>query len=71
MQKKTKKAFIVYEFDQFQNDYKYIKEYYNTSEIVKDYKLNNVKSVYHYIAKTIDNTKQLLNNKYVIIQERL
>lgn len=71
MQKKTKKAFIVYEFDQFQNDYKYIKEYYNIKEIQSDYKLNNIRSVYHYIAKTIDNTKQLLNNKYVIIEERL
>lgn len=68
---KNKKAYIVYEFDQFQNDYKYIKEYYNIKEIQKDYKLNNVKSVYHYIAKNCEDIKQLLNNKYIIIQERL
>ena len=68
---KTKKAFIVYEFDKFENDYRYIKEYHSIREIQSDYKLNNVKSVYHYITKTIDNTKQLLNNKYVIIEERL
>ena len=69
--KQNKKAFIVYEFDKFNNDFKYIKEYYNTSDIIKDYNLKNPVSIYHYITKNIDAVKQMLQDKYIIIEERL
>ena len=70
MQKKqNKKAFIVYEFDKFENDYKYIKEYFNKEEIIKDYGLQNKISIYHYIAKSCDAIKQLMQDKYIIIEE--
>lgn len=69
--RKSNKVYIIYKYNQFNNDYEYIKEYYNTKEIVKDYKLQNERSIYHYITKSIDATKQMLNDKYIIIQETI
>ena len=38
---KTKKAYILYKKNQFNDDFTYIKEYYNIKEIQNDYKLKN------------------------------
>ena len=61
-------AFIVYRYNEFKNDYEYIKEYYNTKEIEKDYKINNIRQ---YTTKTIENIKHLINNKYIVIKEEV
>lgn len=61
-------AFIVYKYNEFKNDYEYIKEYYNTKEIEKDYKINNIRQ---YTTKTIENVKHLINNKYIVIKEEV
>lgn len=66
--KKKNYAFIVYEFDEFNNDFKYVKEYYKTKEIEKDYKIENVRQ---YTTKTIDKIKHLINNRYIVIKEEL
>ena len=66
----TKKqyAFIVYEFDEFRNDFQYVKEYYSTKEIQHDFKIENVRQ---YTTGTIEKVKHLINNRYVIIKEEL
>ena len=61
-------AFIVYEFDAFNNDFKYIKEYYTTKEIKEDFKIENVRQ---YTTNTIENIKHLINNKYIVIKEEI
>ena len=73
MKKNNKKAYILYKYNQFKNDYEYIKEYYTTKEIKEDFKntLKNDKSIYHYITNSIENIKKLLNDNYIIIKEEL
>ena len=69
---KTKKALILYRYDNFKNDFEYIKEYYDTKTILKEYKLKNKKSIYNYIYTDIEkafNINNKLFNKYVIIKE--
>ena len=68
---KTKKAYIVYKKNQYNNDFDYIKEYYDIKEIQEDYKLKNKNSIYHYIKNTIEDNKNLLLNQYLIIKEEL
>ena len=63
---KKKYAFIVYRYEEFKNDYEYIKEYYKTADIEKDYKIMNCRQ---YIVKNIEEVKHLINNKYVIVKE--
>lgn len=67
----NKKAYIVYNYDEFNKDYNFIKEYYNINELMQDFKLNNKKSVYHYIYNNIEDVKldNLLNHQYIIIKE--
>lgn len=65
---KKQYAFIVYDYDIFKNDYEYIKEYYSTKEIQKDFKIENIRQ---YTAKSIDDIKHLINNRYAIIKEEL
>lgn len=69
----NKKAYIVYNYDEFKNDYNFIKEYYTIKELMQDFKLNNKKSVYNYIYNNIEDVKtnNLLNHSYVIIKEIL
>ena len=75
MQKKNKKnAFILYKYNNFNNDYEYIQEYYNINDLIKDnnIQLNNKRSIYHYIKKEIgDNIGHLLKDKYIIINEKI
>jgi len=69
---KTKKALILYRYDNFKNDFEYIKEYYDTKTILKEYKLKNKKSIYNYIYTDIEqafNINNKLFNKYIIIKE--
>ena len=68
---KTKKAYILYQYNKFNNDFSYIKEYYNIKEIQADYKLKNKKSIYNYIKESIEDNKNLLFNQYLIIKEEL
>ena len=65
---KKEYAFIVYEFDEFTNDFKYVKEYYNTKEIQQEYNIENVRQ---YTTRTIEKIKHLINNKYIVIKEEL
>ena len=76
MQKKNKKqnAFILYNYNRFNNDFEYIQEYYNINDLIKDnnIQLNNKRSIYHYIKKEIgDNIGHLLKDKYIIINEKI
>ena len=66
----TKKqyAFIVYEYNQFKNDFEYVKEYYSTKEIQQDFNIENVRQ---YTTNTIENIKHLINNKYIVIKEEI
>ena len=69
---KNKKVFILYQYEQFTNDYKQIMEYYTIKDLLKNnkqIKLKNKNSIYHSITDSIDNIKQLLNDKYIIIKE--
>lgn len=73
MKKNNKKAYILYKYNEFNNDLEYIKEYYSTKTIQEEFKttLKNKNSIYHYITDSIDNIKKLLNDKYIIIKEEL
>lgn len=65
---KKRYAFIVYKYDEFKNDFEYVKEYYKTKDIEKDYKINNVRQ---YTTNTIENIKHLIQNKYIVIKEEI
>lgn len=70
---KTKKAYIVYEYNEFDNDFKYLKEYNTLDELLEDNKkeiqLTNKLSLYNYMTSNIENIKEMLHNKYIIIKE--
>ena len=65
---KKQYAFIVYRYDEFRNDFEYVKEYYNTKDIQKEYNIENVRQ---YTTKTIEKIKHLINNKYIVIKEEI
>lgn len=65
-----KDTYILYRYNKLNNDIKYIKEYYDVKDILKDFKTNNV---YQFIYKNIDklnNDFKLLNDKYIIIKDK-
>ena len=70
---RTKKnIYIIYNYNKMRDDLEYIKEYYTLQAIKKDFKIKNIRSLYHYIIKDIEDPasyKNLLNNKYIIIKE--
>ena len=70
---KKKKAYILYEYNNFKNDYDYIMEYYSIKELKEknNIQLKNDKSIYHYISKEITDNMQLLKDKFIIIEESL
>lgn len=76
---KTKKtAFILYEYDQFNNDYSQVMEYYsinelceNNADILKIERGTRNKHLYQYISKDIEHVKRLINDRYLIIKEDL
>ena len=71
--KETKKTYILYQYDQFNDDFIQIMEYYSLKELQQknNIKLKNNRSIYHFIYKNIEEVKHLLKDKYIIIEERL
>lgn len=73
--KNKKNVYIIYKFDEFENDFQYIAEYYNTKELQEKNKdiftLGNAKSIYYFIQDEIKEQNRLLNDKYLIIKESL
>lgn len=69
----NKKVFILYNYDRFNNDYKFIKEYQTLDELKKDNNiiLKNKNSIYHFIYKAISDNMHLLKDKYIIIQDTI
>ena len=70
--KEKKHAFILYNYNAFNNDLEYIKEYYTAKEIQAEYKLKNKKSIYNYIFNNMEDALKVNNklfNKYIIIKE--
>lgn len=65
---KKQYAFIVYKYNEFKNDFEYIKEYYNTKEIKEDFNITNIRQ---YTTNTIEKIKHLINNKYIVIKEEI
>ena len=70
MRKTKKHAFILYEYNDFKNDYNYIMEYQTIKQLKHDnnFKIHD-KTIYKYITDNIDNIKSKINNKYIIIKE--
>lgn len=70
---KSKKAFILYQYNDFLKDYNYINEYYDIKDLIKKEKiqLKNKNSIYHFIHNNINDIKHLLNDKYIIIKEEV
>lgn len=68
---KNKKAYIIYNYNEFKNDYEYINEYYNIKDLIKNenIQLKNTKAVYQFINNSIEDIRHLLNDKYIIIRE--
>lgn len=72
--KKKKNVFILYQYNEFTNDFNNVMEYYTLKELLQDNKqlnLKNTRSIYHGITNSIDNIKTLINDKYLIIKEEL
>ena len=73
--KKTNKipVYILYEYEEFQNDYRSIKEYLSIKDLQadasKEYGLTHPVSIYHYITASLENIPHLLKDKYIIIKE--
>ena len=72
---KNKKSFIIYKFDEFENDFQYVAEYYSIKDLQEKEKntisLGNQKSIYYFIQDEIKEQNRLLNDKYLIIKESL
>lgn len=69
---KKQKTYILYNYNRFNNDIEYLKEYQTINDLTNDFKqLKNKKSIYQYIKRSIDNLKdiKLLNDKYIIISQ--
>ncbi len=67
-----KNIYILYSYNSFDNDYKQVMEYYNLKDLQEknNIQLENKKSIYHYIYKSIDQViNNKLFNKYIIIKE--
>ena len=72
MKNNKKTVYILYTYNNFTNDYMQVMEYYNLKDLQakNDIKLENKKSIYHYIYKSIDQViNNKLFNKYIIIKE--
>lgn len=65
----TKKVYILYEYNKTNNDYDYIKEYLSTKDIIKEFKLKHKRSVYQYVADSLDQITNLLQDRYILISE--
>ena len=66
----NKKALILYQYNRFNNDLTYIKEYYNKEEIKKDFKIKD-SSIYQYIIKDIEKINEntrMIENSFILIR---
>lgn len=66
----NKKTLILYQYNKFNNDLQYIKEYYNKNEIEKDFNIK-VQSIRQYIVKDIDkitSDTKMLDNSYFLMR---
>ena len=65
----NKKTLILYQYNKFNNDLQYIKEYYNKKEIENDFNIKK-DSIYQYIVKDIEkitrDTKKI-ENSYILM----
>ena len=67
---KSKKIYILYEYNKMKDDYNNLKEFYNIKELQKEFNFKNKNSIYQYIKKEIDTpNKKLINDKYIVISE--
>lgn len=69
---RLKKYYTIYKIDKQTNDITNIMDYESPQEIAQAYNLKNIKSIYHYIVKDIDeidynNIENLLNCQYFIM----
>lgn len=77
MKKNSKKhtAYIVYEYDQAEQDYNNIAEYLSIKELEEEERkkkritVENIRSLYHGISNSLDTVKTYINDKYIIIKE--
>lgn len=70
----SKKAYILYRYNEFKNDFQYITEYYNTKDIKNDLEISNYRDyTYKSISKlkTKEDIKHLLKGKYIIVKESI
>ena len=66
---KNKKSLILYQYNKFNNDLTYIKEYYNKKDIEKDFNIKS-KSIYQYIVKDIekiDKNTRMIESNYILM----
>lgn len=66
----NKKTLILYQYNRFNKDLTYIKEYYNKEEIKKDFNIKEC-SIYQYIIKDIekiDDNTRMIENSYLLIR---
>ena len=70
---KNKKVYIVYKYNDFKNDFEYIKEYYSIKELMQNenISLRHNNSIFQFIVDDIEKAKHLLKDKYIIIKEEL
>lgn len=65
----NKKTLILYQYNKFNNDLQYIKEYYNKKDIENDFNIKK-DSIYQYIVKDIEkitrDTKKI-ENSYILM----
>ena len=69
---RKQKTYILYNYNKFNKDIEYLKEYQSINDLTNDFKqLKNKKSIYQYIKRSIDNLKdiKLLNDRYIIISQ--
>ena len=73
--RKQKNVFILYQYNEFTDDFNNVMEYYTLKELQEQntdiIQLKNDRSIYQYITNSIDNIKKLLNDRYIIIKEEL
>lgn len=69
----SKKVYILYSFDEFDNDFKYIMEYNSLEELQKqnNIELKNKRSIYHFVKEDLKEIKHLLKDRFIIIREKV
>lgn len=72
---KQDKVYILYKYDNFKNDYIFIKEYLTKKDLKSEnnklFKLKDINNIKLYIYKHLTNKMHLLNDKYIIIEDIL